>query len=422
VAYWARRRARPRLEAGAVLALAVAVLAAIAIHVTAGHAAAVPRLPMLAIAVQWLHFAAAGIWVGGLTALVLAVRGEPGPVKTDAVRRFAAVAAAALVLVTITGAARALQEIPSWRHVLATAYGRTVLAKVVLLAAIAALGARNRWHSVPAAATTLNPLRRIASAELSLMIAVIGAAGILGALPPPSAGGLIEAGTINASGADFATTVRATLTAESDQPGPNRFTVRVVDYDSGAPVRDARVSLRFTPADDPGITPSTLRLDPAAGDTYTGSGPNLSFEGRWRVAALIERASTSTEVQLDVEVRGAPLTVTTERPPGRAPRYSVAIKGEGSIWISPDPERPGPSTLHISSIDLLSDFRPIEDVVVTWAADGRPARQLPTRRIDRSNLTAEVELRPGLNTVVVVGRAENGARLRAVAAIDVPLR
>ena len=46
------------------------------------------------------------------------------------------------------------------------------------------------------------------------MIAVIAAAAILGALPPPSAGGLIEAGTINASGADFATTVRAALTAE----------------------------------------------------------------------------------------------------------------------------------------------------------------------------------------------------------------
>ena len=422
IAYRARLRGWPRAQSGATVMVGIASLAAIAVHVRAGHAAAVPRLPLLAIGVQWLHFAAAGVWIGGLTALMLAIRGEPGPTKAAAVRRFSTVAAAALIVVLITGTARALQEIGEWKQVIATSYGQAVLLKGLLLFIIAGFGAINRWHGVPAVATNLRRLRRVASAELSLMIAVIAVAGVLGALPPPSAGGLVEVGTIEVSGADFATGVRATLTGASDQPGPNRFAVRVADYDSKASIRDARVSLRFTPVDDPGVAPTSLRLDPGAGELYTGSGSNLSFEGRWRVGVLIERSGTSMEVPLDVEVRGAPLAVITDRRPGRPPRYSVTIRGEGSIWISPDPERAGPATLHITSIDLLSEFRPIEAVVVTAAARGGSVRPLAVHRIDGSNFTADVDLQPGVNTIVVVARATNGARLRAAVDIDVPGR
>jgi copper transport protein len=422
VAYRARPGERSRVRFGAILVVAIGALAAIAVHVIAGHAAAVPQRPLLAIAVQWLHFSAAALWAGGLAALVLAIRGEPAPAKAAAVRRFSGVAAPALIIVTLTGTVRALQEIATWKQAIATSYGQTILVKALLLVIIAAFGGLNRWHSVPAAAKNLRPLRRVASVELSLMFAVVVVAGVLGALPPPSAGALVEAGTIDVSGTDFATSARATLTAASDQPGPNRFAVRVVDYDSKAPIRDARVSLRFTPLDDPGVAPTSLPLDPGAGDVYEGSGSNLSFEGRWRVAVLIQRAQTSTEVPLDVEVRGAPLAVIMDRRPGRPARYSVTIKGEGSIWISADPERAGPSTLHVTTIDLLSDFRPVDSIVVTASARGGPVRQLPVHRIDGSNFTAAIDLQIGVNTIVVVARAANGARLRAAATIDVPAR
>jgi copper transport protein len=422
VASVARKRKRPRAQFIATAMAAVAALGAIAAHVIAGHAAAVPRLPTLAIAIQWLHFTAAAVWIGGLAALLLAVRGEPAPAKTAAVRRFSLVAAIALVIVAITGAARAVQEIPAWTPIVSTVYGRAVLAKALLLVVIASFGAVNRWYSVPAAAATLRPLRRAASVELLLMAAVVIAAGTLGALPPPSSGGLVEAGTLDVSGADFATSARATLTAMSDQPGPNRFTVRVLDFDTKAPIRDARVTLRFTPVDDPGIAPTSLRLEPRPGDLYEGSGANLSFEGRWRVVVLIERAGTSTEVPLDVEVRGAPLAVSVDRRPGRPVRYSVAIRGEGAIWISPDPERAGPATLRITSIDLLSEHRPIDAIVVTAAAGDGPVRQLSVHRIDSSNFTADVDLQAGRNTIIVIARAVDGARLRAAAEIDVPSR
>lgn len=415
----ARRRKNSGLQFGAMVVVAVAALTAIGAHVIAGHAAAVPRVAALAIAAQALHFAAAGIWAGGLAALMLAVRGEPGLAKTQAVRRFSAVAAAALVLVTITGTLRALEEIPTWKQAISASYGQAVMIKALLLVAIAAFGARNRWHSVPAAASTLRPLRRTASVEMTLMIAAVAVAGALGALPPPAAG-LVEVGTIDVSGADFATSVRAALTAASDQPGPNRFAVHVADYDSRTPIRDARVSLRFTPVDDRGIAPTSLPLEPAPGDSYAGSGSNLSFDGRWKVVVLVERAGTSTEVPLDVEVRGAPLPVTRERTPAGAPRYNVTIKGEGTLWIDPDSERPGPARLHITSLDMISEYRPLDDIVVTSAAGAGPVRQLAVRRIDRSTFTVDVDFQTGVNTIVVVARGANGGRVRAAVDINVP--
>ncbi len=75
----------------------------IAIHVDAGHAAAGGWSAGLSVTTQVAHFAAAGIWFGGLAALLLRTRGAPSAEKAAAVRRFAFVAAAAVVVVFVTG-------------------------------------------------------------------------------------------------------------------------------------------------------------------------------------------------------------------------------------------------------------------------------------------------------------------------------
>jgi copper transport protein len=422
VARRSHRTARPGLHAAAMSAVAMAALAAMGVHVAAGHAAAVRRLPAAAIGIQWLHFAATGAWVGGLAALMTGVRGEPGAAKTQAVRRFSAMAGVALVVVAGTGLVRAVQEMSSWAQLASTAYGQAILAKVVLLIAIAGVGAVNRWRSVPAVPRTLHPLRRMAAVELPLMIAVLGVAAVLGALPPPSAGRLFEVSTMDVSGVDFATTVRARLTVGSDQPGPNRFTVRVVDYDSRQPIDGARVSLRFIPVDDPGMASSSLPLDARPDGIYEGSGANLSFDGRWKATVLVQRGSTSSEVPLEIETRTAPQPVSIQRMPGQAPQYTVTLRREGVIVVSPDPERPGPSTLHIEVADILREPRSVDDIVVTLAAGKAPARQESVHRVDRSSFTATVELRSGPNQIVVVAKATDGARLRAVLDITVPAR
>ena len=416
----AARFARPRLRLGAMAAAGVAAMVAMAVHAVAGHAGAAGRLPAATVSAQWAHFAAVGIWLGGLAALLLGVRGAPSADKSAAVRRFSRIAGAGLLVVAVSGVWRTLGELTSWRELVSTGYGRAVAVKIVLLAAIAACGALNRWRSVPAAGSTLRPLRRIGSGELALAAGALAAAAVLGALPPP-ASGFAAPTELVVSGADFGTTVRVRLTTASDQAGPNRFVARLTDYDSKAPVRAKRVSLRFAPLDDPSVGPTSLPLEPAPDDSWEGSGAQIAFDGRWRVTVVVERAGDSVEVPLELETRSAPQFVSVERVPGRATNYTVEVGTEGFVRFSPDPERAGPSKVTVTCFDVVGDERRVEQIVVTATGSG-PVRQQTGRRLSQGQFVADVELQPGRNTLSAISRTLDGSRMRATLAIDVPGR
>jgi copper transport protein len=411
---------RPATARPASIATACGALAAMAAHAAAGHAAAADQTVRVAsIGAQWVHFAAAGVWFGGLAALLLSIRGGPSDAVAASARRFSRVAAAMLAAVVATGVLRAIGELSSWRDLLATGYGRAVAAKIALVLVIVGLAAVNRRRSVPAAAADVRPLRRTGGVELVVAAGVLLVSATLGTLPPPSASARDIRG-VAAEGADFGTTVRVRLATASDRPGPNRFTVHVADYDSGLPVRDARVSLRFTPPDDPGEASTTLALAPAGDGVYAGSGANLAFDGRWRVAVLVERGGRAVQAPLEFELAGGPPPfVSVERPPGRAPRYLVQAPRVGFVRFALNPGRAGPITVELAFFDVIQDFLPIESVVLTSRAEGEPVRQVPTRRLDRNTFLADVELGAGRHTLAAVGRAETGARIRA--SIDIPV-
>src|SRR4051812_6340066 len=264
-------------------AVALAASACIVVHVAAGHAGAGSWPKALTVASQAVHFGAVAVWFGGLAALLLAVRGAPSEAKAAAGRRFSAVALGAGVVVAVTGTIRSVDELSSWDDLGSTGYGRAIVAKVVLLALIVALASRNRRRSVPAAGEDLRPLRRTSRLELVLATGAIATAALLGTPAPAVAGQPPVPQGLHASGGDFATSVRVDLGAASSEPGPNRFTVRVEDYDSGDPLSGANVRLRFVPLDDPDVAPTSLSLRRRTDGSYSGTGPNLTFDGRWGV-------------------------------------------------------------------------------------------------------------------------------------------
>lgn len=393
----------------------LAAIAAIAAHVLTGHAAA--GAAVLATVSQGAHFAAAGVWFGGLAALLAAIDRRDPARSLPSIRRFSNAAAVCLVMVVATGLLRGVDELSSWRELVSTDYGRVVLAKIAIAIVIAALGALNRWRSVPRAANTTQPLAGVARVELTFALAAIGAAAVLGTLPPPASA---RVPFITASGADYGTTVRVRLTTASDQPGPNRFTVTAVDYDSGAAVHARRVSLSFTPLDDPGVEPTTLALDPASADRFEGSGANLSFEGRWRVTATIERERDSVQVPLDLTTATKPQLVSIARFPGEKPMFTVEVSGFGHIRFVLDAERSGPQRLAIYSLDAIREPRPMASLVVTASAPGGPVRRLPLGRTSTSAFETTAELSSGENILVATGRTAEGSRMRAELRLTIP--
>ena len=387
-----------------------AAAAGMAVHVAAGHAAGSGA--RLDVAAQWAHFAAAGIWVGGLAALLASVRGAASSDKAAAVRRFSAVALLAVGVVAATGVARAVGELDGWSDLTGTGYGRAVLGKVALLAGMVALGFGNRRRSLPAAASDLGPLRRRSRGEVAIGGAALALAALLAAsLPPADARG--PAPGIVVSGRDFARSVHLRLALSSPLAGSNRFGVRVLDGAEG--VGDVR--LRFTALDEP-VAATTLALA-RAGRDYVGTGANLSLDGRWRVVVEVDGDGTTVTVPLEVRMRGPAQFLSVERTPGRPVRYLVEARPGAYIRMHADPARNGVQPVHIRVFDDFGEEPPIEGVVVTTGdADGR-ARPIAVERVGRGSFTAHMPLHAPRTPVAVVARTVDGTRLRAEVDIEV---
>jgi uncharacterized membrane protein len=391
-------------------------------HVAAGHAATGSWTPAVTVAAQWAHVAAAGVWLGGLAGLLLGVRGAPSAEKAAAVRRFSTLAVAGLLVVAVTGSLRAVDELTSWKELVTTAYGGAIVAKVVLILDIAALGAFNRNRSVPAAATDMRPLRWAAKGELALAACALVAAAVLGTVSPPAAG-RPPAPRIDVSGTDAAETTRVRLTAASDQPGPNRFVLRAVDEDGGQTVDAGEAILRFTPLDDPGIPSSSLTLTRTDEGSFAGSGANLTFDGRWRVTVRVERRGRPVEVPLELEiVRSGEQFLSVFRPPGRDPVYTMGVEGTGFVLVRPHPERAGHSVLYVTCVDLVNEESRIRRLVLTLESHDRPTTRQAVRRLGPGSFAADVDLAGGENTVTAVARRDDGARLRVTLELDAPDR
>ncbi|MFD8415518.1 copper resistance protein CopC [Streptomyces sp. NPDC059650] len=114
---------------GGVVAAGIAATWALAEHASTGIQ------PGIAMPVDILHLLAAAAWLGGLAALLVALHTVPG-IERDAVRRFSRLAFAAVLVLTVTGVYQSWRQLGSWSALTGTAYGRLLLLKVGLVAAL----------------------------------------------------------------------------------------------------------------------------------------------------------------------------------------------------------------------------------------------------------------------------------------------
>jgi copper transport protein len=340
---------------------AVGAAISMAIDVLAGHAAA-GATPAFDVGAQWLHVVGVGLWIGGLAALLLSLRGEGSEEKARAARRFSTWATIALVVVAGTGVLRAIAEVGTVDALLASDFGIVVIAKTVLLLFLTVFGATNRFINVPAAIRQLRGLRRVGSAEVALATVVLVLSAALVNLAPPvsSAGQQAPAARpIIAVGSDFGTSVRVRLVATPGAAGFNDFALAVTDYDSGAPVDAPAATLRFTVVSKSGVGPSTLDLPSTGPGIFAASGGNLSLDGIWKILATVTGPNGTVEVPLlaATVIPGQPVQVNAA--PGVPTIYSIALDGGGSVQVYLDPGTPEQNDVHATIFDSAGTELPV---------------------------------------------------------------
>lgn len=304
-----------------VLALAGALL--LVTHGVGGHVASLQHGRALAALGQTAHVLAAGIWIGGLLTLGLAIARTPAStrrtVAAEGARALAPIAAAAALVVVVTGTLAALREVDATYFLRWSDYGRVVLGKAGLWLVLVALGGGSllvlrRTGSRDVGSRLVGRLLRV---EALVGLAVVVLAATLAGLvqgrgqPLPAQRGNLFAGTTFATAPVGKRLARLTLAPA--RRGQNNLTAVIGPLQLGQPpvTAPARVRARLTCActrralnvelqrTNAGAWQATVRL-PAEGLWEA----RINLDGRTSIAAI-------------------PVLVGVEDPPG-APPVEVA--------------------------------------------------------------------------------------------------
>ena len=179
-------------SAGARYTLLVSTSVAIATLVWTGHAGATEGWAGTAHRLSdIIHMLAAAVWIGGIAAFSwMLFRPETAQselhvsVAHRALGQFSRIGTLAVAAIIVTGIVNCLAVVgfPHFAQVPLTQYGKLLLAKLLLFAAMLALAAINRWRLTPALGVAIrdgNPAAALAALRLSLLMEASAALTIL---------------------------------------------------------------------------------------------------------------------------------------------------------------------------------------------------------------------------------------------------
>jgi copper transport protein len=278
-----------------------------------GHASVQSPVAVL-LPANVLHVASISAWLGGIGALVLALRAATRRLESAdrtrllaaVVGRFSALAGVAIAVLLASGVVQGLVEVRTVPHLVDTAFGRAVLAKTVLFAGIVGLGWFNRRRLLPAleraARDAADPgrtgalLRRTLRTELVLGIAALAVTGALAGYPP----------SIAESSGPYSTTAdigpaRLEMTVDPARVGPNEIHVYLFDRRTGAQYEATKELTVTAELPEKRIAPIELHSTKAGPGHYVISGATLSVAGDWTIE-LAARVSEFDEHRARVEV------------------------------------------------------------------------------------------------------------------------
>lgn len=148
------------------------------------------------LAAEALHLGAVGVWTGAVLVsgwLVLRaprVHGLASAAIGSYLERMSQAAVAAVAVIAATGVYNGWHRVGSTEHLLHSAYGWTLLAKVALVLAAIGLGGYNKYAGLPAAARSARGVavvRAVLQLESVLLLGALAAAAVLTSQQPPTA-------------------------------------------------------------------------------------------------------------------------------------------------------------------------------------------------------------------------------------------
>lgn len=252
------------------------------------HAAAVPSGRPFALVADAVHAFAGLLWLGAVPALLVVFwRGPRSELVKSCRGPFSVLAAGSVLLVVVSGLYGAGVEVATPQSLVAAPYGRLLLLKTGLLAAMGVLGLLNAWRlrrrgSVPRG--TIAVEGTVGALLLVAVAALVGQAPVVSA-PSEVAPAVTRSGFV----ADLVVTVSAT----PNQPGVNWLTVLADSTRRPAPAPLDGVDLR--------VGDQTVVLQQLTATRYFAT-YQVGSAGAVRMVAVLHRADRDYAVPIDWQV------------------------------------------------------------------------------------------------------------------------
>ncbi|WP_327414954.1 copper resistance CopC/CopD family protein [Streptomyces sp. NBC_01233] len=324
---------------GAVVAGGIAATWALSEHASTGVQ------PGIAMPADILHLLAVATWLGGLTALLVALHKVPG-IERAAVRRFSTVAFVSVLVLAVTGVYQSWRQLGSWSALTGTDYGRLLLLKVGLVAVLLGVACLSRkWTA------------RLADAPEAAVAAAASAAEAAG--PGDVSRETGSAVSEDLDGSDVSReTEPVTVPADPERAAQLARQRAARESAREKQVRDAdpnRTGLRRSVLAEAGIAVILL----AVTTVLTSTEPGRTVEQE------VGRGGSSATAVPD---RAVKITL---------PFDTGGQNGKGSVRLELDPGRVGANTLHLWAES--SDGRPLDlpEIKVAFTLPAKDIGPLP---------------------------------------------
>jgi copper transport protein len=310
IVYWWWPRQKP-MRTIAAFALALALPLPFSLN---AHAAAETTGRTVAIVSDYVHVLSASLWIGGLFLLfgafvpclrLLTPTGQRS-VLTRLLPRFSILALTSWGMLGLTGLYAGWLQLGNLDGLFHTAYGHSLIIKLLLLVPLLALGAFNLLVVTPKLRASSGPdqtaiwsrhFRRAVGAEVVLVVLLLLAVGRLTSLQPARDELATKSAAIELNLSADGRTGRLTVTPGA--AGPNHYRLEL----DGATVPDGSEGLLRLNLSSQNIGEKEVKLIRATGNAFEGHGSEFGIAGDWNIDVIVRKigefqwqASTKTSI------------------------------------------------------------------------------------------------------------------------------